>query len=127
MRISALALAAAATPLPLASALDNGVAATPPMGFNSYMAPGELHNEAGLGAVADFFVQSGLHAKGYTYVNTDEGWELGSRDAQGALQWDPKLCVLVAALPATANDTFADGTANAATDRRLPVSVANFR
>ncbi len=95
MRIPAVALvvAAASSLLPAADALDNGVALTPPMGFNSYMAPGALHNEAGLGAVADFFVRSGLHTKGYTYVNTDEGWELGTRNAQGALRWDPILCV----------------------------------
>ena len=66
-------------------ALDNGLALTPPMGFNSYMAP--QSGEAGLGAIADFMVSSGLREAGYNYVNTDEGWESSKRDAQGRLQW----------------------------------------
>ena len=45
--------------------------------------------EAGLGAIADFMVSSGLREAGYNYmyVNTDEGWESSKRDAQGRLQW----------------------------------------
>ena len=66
-------------------ALNNGQALTPPMGFNSYMAP--QSGEAGLGAIADFMVSSGLRAAGYVFVNTDEGWENSKRDDQGRLQW----------------------------------------
>ena len=65
--------------------LSNGLALTPPMGFNSYMAP--QSGEKGLGQIADFLVSSGLREAGYTYVNTDEGWETKDRDAQGKLQW----------------------------------------
>ena len=50
--------------------LDNGLCATPPMGFNSYMA--HTAGEKGLGSIADFFVSSGLRESGYTFVNTDE-------------------------------------------------------
>uniref|UniRef100_A0A7S0J3B0 Alpha-galactosidase n=1 Tax=Calcidiscus leptoporus TaxID=127549 RepID=A0A7S0J3B0_9EUKA len=57
------------------------------MGFNSYMAP--QAGEAGLGEIADFLVSSGLRGAGYVYVNTDEGWELKSRDGAGRLQWSP--------------------------------------
>jgi alpha-galactosidase len=58
-------------------ALDNGLLATPPMGFNSYMA--HTAGEKGLGSIADFFVSSGLRESGYTYINTDEGWETKQR------------------------------------------------
>ena len=84
--VALLALTAA----PIARALDNGAARTPPMGFNSYMSG--LSGAKGLSAVADFFVSSGLAAAGYQYVNTDAGWALPARDAAtGELQWDPKL------------------------------------
>eukprot|EP00658_Telonema_sp_P-2_P049997 TRINITY_DN3806_c0_g1_i2.p1 TRINITY_DN3806_c0_g1~~TRINITY_DN3806_c0_g1_i2.p1 ORF type:complete len:606 (+),score=98.43 TRINITY_DN3806_c0_g1_i2:3-1820(+) len=69
-----------------AQALDNGVARTPPMGFNSYMAG--VSGEAGLGRIASFLVASGLRDSGYTYVNTDEGWEDPNRDpTTGRLRW----------------------------------------
>ena len=61
-----------------AHALDNGLASTPPMGFNSYMSG--VSGERGLGAIADFFVSSGMIHSGYEYVNTDEGWEEKGRD-----------------------------------------------
>ena len=73
-------------------ALDNGLAQTPPMGFNSYMAGPCCQHETGLGAVADFVVRSGLANLGYVYINTDEGWESKERDpSTGQLQWDPLL------------------------------------
>ena len=51
----------------LGSALDNGAARTPPMGFNSYMSG--LSGASSLGAIADFFISSGLQARGVS------GWE----------------------------------------------------
>jgi len=70
-----------------ARALDNGLARTPPMGFNSYMSG--VSGEKGLGSIADFFVSSGLREAGYVYVNTDEGWETKARDNKtGKLQWN---------------------------------------
>ena len=70
-----------------AHGLDNGVAVTPPMGFNSYMAP--QSGATGLGEIASFFVTSGMVHSGYEYINTDEGWELKGRDpATGKLQWN---------------------------------------
>ena len=72
--------------LPAAVALNNGLALTPPMGFNSYMSG--VSGEKGLGSIADFFVSSGLIHTGYQYVNTDEGWENKQRDNQtGELHW----------------------------------------
>jgi alpha-galactosidase len=82
---SQLTLLALLCALEFASALSNGLALRPPMGFNSYMAP--QSGEAGLGAIGDFLVRSGLRESGYTFVNTDEGWESRTRDAQGRLQW----------------------------------------
>ena len=50
-----------------------------------------MSGEKGLGAIADFFVSSGLHKNGYEYVNTDEGWETKQRDPKtGELQWSPQ-------------------------------------
>jgi alpha-galactosidase len=74
--------------LPLVSALNNGLAITPPMGFNSYMS--SVSGESGLGSIAAFFKSSGLQQNGYNYINTDEGWELKTRDPKtGELQWNP--------------------------------------
>ena len=70
-------------------ALNNGLCHRPPMGFNSYMSG--VSGEAGLGAVAEFFVSSGMTNSGYEFVNTDEGWEMKERDnSTGKLRWDPK-------------------------------------
>jgi len=52
------------------AALDNGVALTPPMGFNSYMSSA-LQNEQGLRKAAEFIVNSGMRDLGYKYINTD--------------------------------------------------------
>ena len=70
--------------------MDNGLARTPPMGFNSWTAFGTGVSEADLRATADFFVSSGLREAGYLYVNSDDGWSLGQRDnATGELVADP--------------------------------------
>lgn len=42
-------------------------------------------------------ISSGLHKAGYEYVNIDEGWWLGSRDAQGNIVVDPKAWPALAA------------------------------
>jgi alpha-galactosidase len=70
-----------------AAALDNGLARTPPMGFNNW---NSTHcraefNEAMVRGIADTFVSKGLKAAGYQYVNIDDCWAERSRDAQGDL------------------------------------------
>ena len=61
------------------------------MGFNSWTAFATSVNEADLRATADFFVSSGLAAAGYLFVNSDDGWSLGARDAvTGRLVPDPQ-------------------------------------
>ena len=71
----------------LAAGLDNGVGRVPARGWSSwYSAPagGSGVTDAMVRANAEALVSSGLAAKGYTYVNVDEGW-LGGRYANGSL------------------------------------------
>ncbi len=79
-----------ATPQP-AIALENGLARTPPMGFNNWNA---THceadfNESMIKGIADIFVSQGLKDVGYQYVNIDDCWALPQRDSQGNLVPDP--------------------------------------
>ena len=71
-------------------ALDNGLARTPPRGFNSWTAYGTGVDAGKLKAVADFFVSSGLREAGYLYVNSDDGFSLQTRDpVNGRIVADP--------------------------------------
>ena len=72
-----------------AVALDNGLARTPPMGFNDWNAFGCNVSEALIKQTADFFVSSGMEAAGYEYVNIDDCWMTHQRDASGRLVPDP--------------------------------------
>ena len=72
-----------------ASTLDNGLARTPPMGWNSW-ATYELNiNEALIRSTADAMVLSGMKDAGYEYVVVDAGWKATARDAEGRLSADP--------------------------------------
>ncbi|MER6914478.1 NPCBM/NEW2 domain-containing protein [Streptomyces sp. NPDC000594] len=67
------------------------LALTPPMGFNNW---NSTHcradfNEAMVKGIADIFVERGLKAAGYTYVNLDDCWALPARNAEGKLVPDP--------------------------------------
>ncbi|MFF7972554.1 NPCBM/NEW2 domain-containing protein [Streptomyces sp. NPDC007905] len=83
---------AAPAPHPLAApSLADGLALTPPMGFNNW---NSTHcradfNEAMVEGIADLFVDKGLKDAGYQYVNLDDCWALPSRDANGKLVPDP--------------------------------------
>jgi alpha-galactosidase len=72
-----------------AAALDNGLAKTPPMGFNDWNAFGCNVDEQLIEQTADFFVSSGLKDAGYKYVNIDDCWLEKSRSADGHLVPDP--------------------------------------
>ncbi|GHF57539.1 NPCBM/NEW2 domain-containing protein [Streptomyces thermodiastaticus] len=74
-----------------APALADGLALTPPMGFNNWNAThcGPEFDEAMVEGIADLFVTSGLKDAGYEYVNLDDCWALPSRDADGKLVPDP--------------------------------------
>lgn len=72
-------------PRPLA---DSALAATPPMGWNSWNHYGCNIDEALIRRTADALVSSGLRDAGYRYVNLDDCWH-GARDAAGDIQPDP--------------------------------------
>jgi alpha-galactosidase len=60
----------------------NILAATPPMGWNSWNTFGDNINETVIRGVADTIVASGLKGFGYEYVVIDDHWE-GGRDTAG--------------------------------------------
>jgi alpha-galactosidase len=70
-----------AAPRP-AYALDDGLALTPPMGFNNWNTThcGGTFNEQMIIGIADLFVANGLKDAGYQYVNIDDCWALPARD-----------------------------------------------
>ncbi len=72
-----------------AAAVDNGLAKTPPMGFNDWNAFGCNVDEQLIKQTADYFVSSGLKDAGYEYVNIDDCWLEKSRSADGHLVPDP--------------------------------------
>lgn len=76
----------AAKPLP---GTPNGLAQTPPMGWNSWNTYACNINEATVRAQADAMVSSGLKAAGYRYIVIDDCWH-GARDAAGNIQPDVK-------------------------------------
>jgi alpha-galactosidase len=74
-----------------AAALPNGLALTPPMGFNNWNTTHcrPVFNEAMVKGIADIFVSRGLKDAGYQYVNLDDCWARPQRNAQGNLVPDP--------------------------------------
>jgi hypothetical protein len=81
-------------------ALDNGLAWTPPMGWSSwYAAPaGSQVTSAFMRNQTTALVHRGLAAKGYVYVNVDEGW-LKGRYANGTIYEDfEKVSAILPAL-----------------------------
>jgi alpha-galactosidase len=75
-----------------AAALPDGLALTPPMGFNNWNTThcGAQFNEEMVKGIADIFVSKGLKDAGYQYVNLDDCWALPTRDAAtGRLVPDP--------------------------------------
>jgi alpha-galactosidase len=83
--VAALAVAALACFAGSAAALDNGVARTPPMGFNDWNAFGCKVNERLIERSADAMISSGMAAAGYRYVNIDDCWLSHARDGAGNL------------------------------------------
>jgi alpha-galactosidase len=82
------ALAAAADPLmPTGrwSAYSRGRADLPPMGWNSWNAFNTDIDEAKILGSARRMVDSGLVAKGYRYLNLDDGWWLKRRVSDGRI------------------------------------------
>jgi alpha-galactosidase len=72
-------------PLPALHDLpDNGLARTPPMGWNSWYKFAGKIDDATVRAMADAMVADGMTKLGYDYINIDDTWE-GGRDASGNL------------------------------------------
>ena len=65
-----------------APAWDNGLALTPPMGWNSWNKFGCNVSEDMIKSMADGMVSSGMKDAGYQYVVIDDCWQV-SRDANG--------------------------------------------
>ncbi|MBV9883700.1 MAG: glycoside hydrolase family 27 protein [Sphingomonadaceae bacterium] len=65
----------------------NGLAQTPPMGWNSWNKFACNVNEAIVRRVADAMVSSGMRDAGYVYVVIDDCWH-GPRDAEGNITAD---------------------------------------
>lgn len=66
-----------------------GLAKTPPMGWNSWNKFNCVVDEAMIRAMADAMVSSGMKEAGYQYVNIDDCWH-GKRDSLGFIQPDPE-------------------------------------
>ena len=78
-------------PLPeLHDVPDNGLARTPPMGWNSWNKFRNTIDDATVRGMADAMVSSGMSKVGYTYVVVDEGWS-SSRDAKGNIIGNEKF------------------------------------
>jgi alpha-galactosidase len=69
---------------------DNGLARTPPMGWNSWNKFAGRVDDATVRSIADAMVSSGMKAAGYQYINIDDTWE-GDRDAHGNIQTNKKF------------------------------------
>ena len=68
--------------------LDNGLARTPPMGWNSWNKFGCHVSERLIKEMADAMVTTGMQRAGYRYVNIDDCWQVG-RDGNGTIIADP--------------------------------------
>jgi alpha-galactosidase len=69
---------------------DNGLARTPPIGWNSWNHFKAEFDDATVRQIADAMVSSGMKAAGYTFVNIDDTWELG-RDVNGRITTNRKF------------------------------------
>lgn len=94
---SATALSLAALPALVSASshlqkrLDNGLALTPPMGWNSYNHYNCAPNQSIILSNAEAVVSLGLADLGYTYVTTDCGWTIPHHIANNTLTWNETL------------------------------------
>ena len=69
---------------------DNGLAKTPPMGWNSWNKFSRRVDDSIVRGVADAIAQNGMREAGYIYINIDDTWE-GERDAEGNIHSNQKF------------------------------------
>jgi alpha-galactosidase len=72
------------------TARSETLAATPPMGWNSWNHFGAKVTDRDIRRAADAIVSTGMRDAGYVYVNIDDGWQ-GKRDATGNIQPNSKF------------------------------------
>ena len=68
----------------------NGLAKTPPMGWNSGNKFAGRVDDATVRAIADAMASNGMRDAGYLYVNIDDTWEAG-RNEKGQIQTNKKF------------------------------------
>src|ERR1700722_11574749 len=91
MRLNCFVLAAASLLSPYSiSAEEGGLAARPPMGWNSWNHFHRNVDDAAVRAQAEAMVSSGMRDAGYTYINIDDTWE-GERDGSGVIHTNSKF------------------------------------
>ena len=66
------------------------IAATPPMGWNSWNHFHRNVDDATIRAQAEAMVSSGMRDAGYSYINIDDTWE-GERDSSGIIHSNSKF------------------------------------
>jgi len=84
------ALPARIPPPALHKVPDNGLARTPPMGWNSWNKFAGRVDDAAVRGMADAMASNGMKEAGYQYINIDDTWEAG-RDAQGNITTNTKF------------------------------------
>jgi alpha-galactosidase len=67
-----------------------GLALTPPMGWNSWNTFASDISESLIKETADAMIANGMRDAGYVYIVIDDTWEAKERDANGNLVPDPK-------------------------------------
>jgi len=68
----------------------NGLAKTPPMGWNSWNKFAGRVDDAAVRSMADAMATNGMKDAGYQYINIDDTWE-ASRDPQGNITTNKKF------------------------------------
>ncbi|HEY3840458.1 MAG TPA: glycoside hydrolase family 27 protein, partial [Bryobacteraceae bacterium] len=68
----------------------NGLAKTPPMGWNSWNKFASRVDDPSVRGMADAMVSSGMKDAGYIYINIDDTWE-GERDGSGNIRSNKKF------------------------------------
>jgi hypothetical protein len=86
--VTATATAAAPAPAPVVEAQAQVAVPPPAMGWASWNSFAAVIDYNVIKRQVDAFVAAGLPAAGYQYVNIDEGWWQGTRDAQGNITVD---------------------------------------
>ena len=68
----------------------DGLALTPPMGWNSWNTFATNVNEDLIKSAADAMAKNGMRDAGYKYIVIDDGWEAHHRDSLGNIVPDPR-------------------------------------